>query len=218
MTFRLRPIGGTFNRIQAILSYRATHGPLTAVWESDVPHFLETFEPLEGVTFTTTRMPGDVVDYGIPTDAPADWRKAYAELRPIASIQERVDTFRQTLGHYLAIHVRRTDMTPLARKIGAPHPSDMEYIEWLALRAPSPVWVATDNGETQRKYELLLGSRFRSGCVLDGYETHTETDHTVHGNIVDAVVDFFMCVHASDCMVQGFGTFSGTIAILRGMR
>jgi hypothetical protein len=221
VTFRLRPIGGTFNRIQAILSYRATHGPLTAVWEPDVPHFLDTFEPLEGVTFALTRMPGDVVDYGIPADAPADWRKAYAELRPIASIQERVDTFRRTLGDYLAIHVRRTDMTPLARKIGAPHPSDEDYLEWIRTmwkRAQVPVWVACDNGETQRKYEEWLGPWFRSGCVLGGYETHTESDHTIHGNIVDAVVDFFMCVYATECMVQGFGTFSGTIAIMRGLR
>lgn len=221
VTFRLRPIGGSFNRIQAILSYRATHGPILAVWEPDVPHFLETFEPLKGVEFTLTRDPSDVVDYGIPTNAPEDWRKGYAELRPVAPIAERVSAFRATLGDYLAIHVRRTDMTPLAKKIGACHPTDEEYVAWILQRwerADMPVWVATDNGETQRRYEGWLGPHFRSGCVLGGYEVHTEHDHTIHGNITDAIVDFFMCVGATDWMGQPFGTFSGTIAIMRGLR
>ena len=218
MTFRLRPIGGTMNRVQAILSYRATHGPLEVVWEDDVPHFLETFLPLEGVTFVRGRHPRDVVDYGIPTNAPEDWRKAYTELRPIPSIAERVDAFRNTLGDYIAIHVRRTDMTPLARRIGAPHTSDEEYMAWLSERPDVPVWVATDNGITQRKYEAALRHLFRSGCIMGGYEVHTEHDHTIHGPITDAIVDLFMCVGARECMTQPFGTFSGTIAILRGLR
>ena len=214
--FRLRPIGGTMNRIQAVLSYRSAHGPLLVHWTPDVPHFLETFEPLEGVTFVDDHANGYHQDYGIATAAPTDWRRHYAELRPIAPISERVEAFRATLGSYLAIHVRRTDMTPLAAMMGAPHPDDNEYLEWCASRDGS-VWVACDNGETQRKYEMWLGSRFRSGCVLDGKEVHGLSEHKVYGRIEDAIVDMWMCVGAKSCMTQGFGTFSGTIRILRAL-
>jgi hypothetical protein len=232
MTFRLRPIGGTMNRVQALLSYRAAHGPMLVHWTPDVPHFLETFEPLDGVTFHEDYVHTDHVDYGIADGAPADWRSAYAELRPIASIRERVAAFQATLGDYLAIHVRRTDMTPLAAKIGAPHPSDEEYLAWvmdqsnkhdpstfssILASAQRPVWVACDNGVTQRKYEQWLGSRFRSGCVLDGKEVHGLDEHKVYGSIADAIVDMWMCVGAREAMTQDFGTFSGTIRILRAL-
>jgi hypothetical protein len=206
------------NRIQAILSYRSAQPePLSVHWTPDVPHFLEVFEPLQGVTFEPDPRNGDHQDYGIATNAPEDWRKGYAELRPIPPILERVAAFQSTLGTYIAIHVRRTDMTPLAIRIGCPPPSDEDYLTWCTERH-GPVWVATDNGETQRKYQQHLGDRFRSGCVLGGYEVHTEHDHTIHGNMVDSIVDMWMCVGAAECFTQRFGTFSGTIAILRGLR
>lgn len=222
MTFRLRPVGGMFNRTQAILSYRAAHGPLLVHWTADVPHFLEVFEPLEGVTFHEQYDHTDKFDYGIAEGAPERWRDAYAELRPIASIRERVAAFRATLGTYLAIHVRRTDMTPLAIRIGCPPPSDEEYLAWVYRRREdisvnAPVWVATDNGESQRKFEGWLGTRFRSGCVLDGKEVHAIDEHKVYGRIEDAIVDMWMCRHACEAMTQDFGTFSGTIRILRGL-
>jgi hypothetical protein len=201
------------------LSYKSAHGSLRVHWTPDVPHFLKTFEPLDGVEFVDDHSPGFHQDYGIAAGAPADWRKAYAEMRPVSSIVQRVATFRETLyldGGYLAIHVRRTDMTPLAAMIGAHHETDEEYLRWCAARH-GPVWVACDNGETQRRYQSWLGDRFRSGCVLDGKELHGLNEHKVYGRIEDAIVDMWMCRGAVDWMGQGFGTFSGTIRILRAL-
>lgn len=215
---RLRAIGGTMNRAQAMLSYRSAHGPIDVLWEDDVPHFLETFHPLEGIRFVHGRTQEDVIDYGIAPTAPADWRKAYADLRPLPHVETRVAEIRESLGaEYIAIHVRRTDMTPLAAKIGHPMPTDADYLKWCAQWPDLPVYLATDNGQTQARY-LDADARFRVGARMGGYEIHTEYDHTIHGPIFDAIVDMFVCVEATRWAGQSFGTFSGTIKNIRDVR
>lgn len=217
MTFRLQPVGGMCNRLQAMVSYLATHGSLDVWWDDSVPHFLTVFDPLPGVTFVQG---GGFVDYGIPVEAPTDWRNGYAALRPIAPILERVAAFQGTLGaDYLALHVRRTDMTPLAARVGQALPSDADFWAWTDARPGPLCWLATDNGQTQDRY-LDRDSRIRFAVKLHNPEhVRDHADHPPVGPLSDAVVDLWMCVGAADWMGSGaFGTFSNTIRILRDLK
>ena len=94
------------------------HGPIDVLWASDeyVSHarFSDVFGPLEGVTFFDE---GEytVQDYAPPAEVSPGWERAYAELRPVEAIASAIAVHREALGeNYVAIHVRRTDMVPLA--------------------------------------------------------------------------------------------------------
>jgi hypothetical protein len=218
MSFRLRAVGGLCNRIQAVLAYRGTHGPLEVYWDEAVPHFNTVLEPLPGVTFVDHGASMDATDYGIPDAAPSDWRRGYADLRPKPDILARIFGIRAALvGEYLAIHVRRTDMTPLAAKIGIALPTDAEYVAWMEQWPDLPVFLATDNAETQARF-LAAHPRMTAASALVGREhVRDDADHPVNGTLADAVVDLFVCAGATHWMGQGFGTFSGTIRTLRGL-
>jgi hypothetical protein len=221
VSFRLHPTGGVCNRLRAIFSHLAAHGSIDVEWDGDLPrHFLDLFEPIEGLNFTTGHTGHH--DCGICAAAPAAWHSQYRKLQPVASIYRRILDARAALGgEYIAMHVRRTDMTPLAASIGLSLPTDEEYMAWMAAHPVLPVFLATDNGETQRKYQAH-DPRVRILAPMQGVETVRDmNDHSsmFNGPQEDAVVDLFVCAHASSFMGSGaFGTFSNTIEILRGLR
>lgn len=222
MSFLLHPTGGICNRLRSIFSHLAAHGSIDVEWDSDLPrHFLDMFEPIDGISFVHSNQGHR--DCGIAATAPEDWADRYRLLRPVASIEERIGQARYELGPiYHAIHVRRTDMTPLAASLGHTLPTDEEYWEWLrTVYQACPVWLATDNGETQRKYQAH-DPRVRILAPMQGAETVRDmNDHSsmFNGPQEGAVVDLFVCSHAAYFMGSGaFGTFSRTIEILRALR
>lgn len=214
MTFRLHPTGGVCNRVRAILSYRAAHGAVAVEWDNALPrHFNDLFHSITGVVFVDGYEGKE--DCGICADAPAGWERAYALLQPVPAISQRIAKHRAEMGHeYVAIHVRRTDMIPLVLSQGLTLPTDEDFHAWLRLNPTLPAWVATDNGETQRKF--TGDPRVRVLAPLEGQELHAWDDHTCYSPLEDGVVDLFMCAYATHWMGSGaFGSFSNTIEILR---
>jgi hypothetical protein len=190
------------------------------VWHVDeyVSHasFEDVFEPLERVTFST-RGGWDIEDHGIAQDAPRDWRRAYREFRPVSAIAARIAALKGDLTPYIAVHVRRTDMRPLASRLGVELRGDDVVEAWIRKHAKGrPVYLATDNGETQARYLALGGVHI--GASLTGRETQDEADHHRNGTLADAVVDLFTCAGAMRFLGSGFGSFSATIEILRGLK
>ena len=241
MSFHLHPVGGLCNRLRAMLSYLAAYEDLVVYWDDEVRHFLHMFEPMTGVRFAERPIDG-LVDWGIASGAPEDWRKHYASLRPLPHLRKRIDASIAAMSKtydvgdnsftarsYIAIHVRRTDMTRLVQQTGAsPLPTDDEFAQWIQRWAHElPIWLATDNGETQQRYLTdprfaypSGNSRVRFLAPMPGNEVLDDAEHhAFNGPQEDAVVDLYVCAAATEFMGSGsFGTFSGTIEILRGLR
>jgi hypothetical protein len=223
---RLHAIGGLCNRLRAILSRRfSSVNDLTVVW--DVNEYVsgarwdDVFMPMLGVTFEHhdgwTGSGWDVEDFAPAKDAPDGWERAYAELRPVTNIRQRIAVAMSALGEYSAMHVRRTDHVPNQESLGA-HVEPLEdWILWAEKVAQQNVWVATDNGETQqtlserlRFYGMQASLTWLQGAATQGLE-----DHRRNGTLADAVVDLYVCAAAKYFKGSQGSSFTDTIEILR---
>lgn len=209
---RLHAVGGLCNRLRAILGYRARFGrPLSVVWTPDeyVSHgrFSDVFEALDGVTFCDDG-PWTVEDFSPPASVPADWERGYGDL---VTKEDHIGP----LTSYLAIHVRRTDHVPDTATHGGRIRPLEDYVEWAARWPTLPVYVATDNGQTQAKLCSMLGSRAVVGTRLDGVEIQALHDHRRNGTLRDAVRDLCRCSAATHFLGSLEGSYSQTINIFR---
>jgi hypothetical protein len=203
------------------MSYRAVHGMLDVVWVCDDyvsgGHFLDVFMPIDGVNFGPG--PWDAEDYAPATDAPNGWQRSYRKLQLAHGVNARVfDVTRQLSPGYSAIHIRRTDHVP--NRDGNVE-SDGDFVAWLRRQSSADVYLATDNGETQKRWlfaGIAPGQRVRVGHMLPGCEVQGLTDHHRNGTLADAVVDLHVCAGAHAFMGSEGSSFSDTITILRGLR
>lgn len=219
---RVVPIGGLGNRLRTILSWRAVHGPITAVWcRSDaVCHgrWEDAFEPLEGVTFEDGgdvhaheyKGPHDVMSCGVcPGLEGTDWCKAYLELASARGL-ERVLSEVGYLDEYAAVHARRTDHVEHARTHGH-FTTNEELLAWHCRTGNGPLYLATDCPNTRNWFRARQDRVLTNGAQLEsvsGYEVRP-------GKLADAVIDLFMCARATRFMGSWFSSFSETVEILR---
>lgn len=214
----LHVVGGLANRLRAVLSHRALHGgKLSVVWQPDeyVSHarFLDVFGPLEGVEFVNG--PWDLEDYAPAKGAPEGWERAYSELRPVADVQKKIDAIRDFFrGGYLACHARKTDHIP---NRGGQVENDETFWSWASRWPRLDLYLATDNGETQRRF-LACGRAVRIGCQLGGKELQDIVDHRRNGTLADAVVDLYTCAGATHFLGSRGSSFSDAIVTLRSLR
>jgi hypothetical protein len=211
----LEPTGGLCNRLRAILS-RLEPGLVvywSRNWEICNALWHDVFQPLPGVTFVYTRP--DHVD--LTTYEPAHWNGWHhrmLDVRPWPSIQEQITGWASKLGTYNAMHIRRTDVTWLARDDGSLQ-SDESFRHFVnASKAEgTPVFLATDNGETQSKfYDCVV-----QGCY-GGAEECGRGDHSRHSSLAEAVIDFYTCVGAKSFMGTRASSFSVMVEQLREVR
>ncbi|HEY1696531.1 MAG TPA: hypothetical protein VGG39_30425 [Polyangiaceae bacterium] len=91
MTEPFNAVGGLANRLRAIFS-RYEPGMRvvwTRTWDIAFAHFLEVFEPIDGLTFVDH--PGGRLDDSFAPAAPGDdWHRHYALLRPAPSLRSRI--------------------------------------------------------------------------------------------------------------------------------
>jgi len=221
MTFRLHAVGGLCNRLRALLSYRALYGEIQVMWVPDSPIAMATwadvFEPLPGLEFTPyVQDDWDAEDFAPTPKAPAGWEKAYLELRPKPAIVERVRRLLEGLGpDFSAMHIRRTDHLQNFAGHQGRIASDRDYAVW-ANQLRLPVYLATDNGQTQRRIRDLLAVPLHLATPLSGQVS--QSDSTRHGTLGDAVVDLLVCGRSRHFMGSYSSSFSDTIEILRGLR
>jgi hypothetical protein len=204
------------------------HGDVDVVWQKDDvishAHFLDVFEPLPGVTFVGAERGWDVEAWAPAPDAPATWRASYAELRPkLGPVLTRIQAFLEGMPRpFAACHVRRTDHVPNMATIGITPESVPQFLSWAAsLGQAMPLYVATDNGETQRQFQHtrdLQGWRTYFGTYLDGAATQGITDHRRNGTLADAVVDLWVATHATHFKGTQGSSFTDAIETMRGLR
>jgi hypothetical protein len=215
----LHAIGGLCNRLQAILSYRAVYGSVDVVWRADEyvsnAEFTDVLLPIESVCFLSDRSRWDSEDWNVHPSAPALWQNGYAELKPVTEIEERLIQLRRALlgEAYLAVHARRTDHTPNMTTAGWHLTTDEELFNFVGQWPDLPIYLATDNGDTQARW--LKNPRVRVGHSLPGTELQGLTDHHRNGTLTEAVVDLFICRDAKHFMGTKHSSFSETIDRLR---
>jgi hypothetical protein len=219
MTFRLRPLGGLGNRLQAILSYRAVHGKLDVFWapsdEVSYASWDRVFAPLDDVRFVEDSSV-DVEDWAVCQGAPVGWERAYGELIPAMRVLDKLYA-PQCVADYLAVHIRRTDYVHNKGAHGGHIVPLVAYHNW-ALQWPSlSVYLATDNGETQRGLRALIGHDRVLFQQLDGAEEQGEFDRKRQGTLADAVVDIWRCRGAKAFMGSPGSSFTATIERLRAL-
>jgi len=227
LTPRLLVLGGLCNRLRALLSCRAAYGAIDVVWEpvDMVSHarFDDVFEPLADVHFVDGDRGWDLEAWAPVPGAPEGWERGYKELFPCRPILDRFDALVASLGgvgNYAAIHVRRTDHVPNMATMDREIEPLGEYLEWAPGRA-LPLYVATDNGETQDAILRARGAdglRTKFGKHLPGLALQGLEDHTRNGELSDAVVDLWVCRHAAHFKGTTGSSFTDTINILRAMR
>lgn len=214
----VRAFGGLCNRLRVVLSYRAAFGPIDVVWHPDGEiadgRWSDVFEDLDGVRFL------DSGDYGTATidpypHAPHGWQDGYRDVRLRPNHHARLGHLVSGVGPYSAIHVRRTDHTAMAQGYGT-YTDDADFVQWL-IDSEGPVYVATDNGTTQRAYTSLLGDR---AIVAATIAEHPDQDAGGRRNttLSHAAIDLFACVLATRFKGSGESSFTNTVLMLRERR
>jgi hypothetical protein len=215
--------GGLCNRLRALLSYRAAHGKLEVVWCRDGEicggHFRDVFEFLPGVRFISPR--DGVPAKCAPADVPeAMWIEGYRELRLIPHIRRRYERMRPG-EPYSAIHVRRTDNYEIVdmENNGVQGTTDEEFIEWAAA-ATTPVYIATDNGTTQRKFIEAVQASGKRAMYAELIVEHARQNDGGQRNtsLECAALDLFMCAGSSAFLgTRATSSFTHAVEQLRQM-
>jgi hypothetical protein len=215
---RIRVEGGLGNRLQALLSCRSVFGELEVVWDptDDVSHAVwsDVFESLKGVTDAT----GFVENgswWSVHPDAKPGWEKQYAELMPTTEVMARIFQYKPAR-EYLAVHIRRTDYVGNVAAHNNMFPPLEHYLDWADNWPGLLIYLATDNGETQRK--MMRDPRVLVGATLGGVEEQHYQVRTRQGTAQDAVADMFVCARAKHFLGSPGSSFTETIKRLRDCR
>src|ERR1019366_6226658 len=93
--------------------------------------------------------------------------------------------------------------------------TDVAYLAWLQT-APSPIFLACDNGTTQLQFMRAIREMGKEGVVLDGIREHEHQDDNFQRNttLADAAIDLFICAGASQFKGSGASSFSNTVHAL----
>jgi hypothetical protein len=174
------------------------------------------FAPLQGVTFVDSAYEGSpLVQTCDPhPEPPTSWQDAYRELTLLPPHFDRM----KGLGHlprYSALHIRRTDLGPLSRQDNLYTP-DEEFVAWCHS-VPGPIYLATDNGTTQRHFGALIARMGKRVIVQGLIPEHPAQDEHERRNtdLATAAIDLFACARAARFKGTAASSFTGTIDVLR---
>jgi len=175
-------------------------------------HYLDMFEPIEGVVFND---PGtkrcafvDSRNYLGPwLDSPTARGDMYEGLRPRPEILKKIETL--PLDDFIAFHVRRSDY-----RGGTAAISNDELLERAeeACRGYRGVFLATCDAQTQQLFEYLRTPVRHYGEIdadpaASGPQRHTSMER--------AVLDFYTCVNAASFVGTYGSSYSDLISDLR---
>lgn len=208
--------GGLANRLRAIVSWKATVGPITVAWKPDgqvaFERFTDAFKPLDGVTFIDNAAEATVSTYEPHPNAPKGWERGYLDLEPISVMPVGAV-------EYAAIHMRRTDAIAYQVECGL-HESDGVFLDWCLSQPCRAVFVAADNGTTQRLMVDALERSGRRALTHGPIKERPDQDEPEVRNtgLVRAVWDIQACVGAKFFRGSGASSYTNLIHTLRGLR
>lgn len=208
--------GGLANRLRAIISWRHTVGPLTVAWKPDgqVAHarFSDAFKPLSGVEFIDRVPDGVHSTYEVHPHAMNGWERAYLELQPLSEppVMQRP---------YAAVHMRRTDAVSYQKQCMA-HEADWVFIDWIKGAPMSRIFLATDNGTTQREMIRAISSIGKYPVTYGTIEERENQNESEVRNtpLLRAVWDLWTCASADLFRGSGASSYTNLIRTMRELR
>ena len=263
--------GGLGNKLRVLLSYREVvvvdgDGHLVVVWANgeDCPaRFDQLFEPIPGVTVVdatepnldktlrhigVTQIKNAMATHPIIASSKSDREaKMYLQLQPIAAISSAIAECvarcrdESVGGHYIAVHVRRTDHA----KLFGISTSDDEFFSFVdkvttgEARLSSNVFVAVRmqgfeprTCTAPRRCSLILPSnpcgQTDNAATQEAFAGHVTSQRIItsraisdaptalrHTSVAAAVVDLFVCVAATAFKGTRGSTFTDAIWSLR---
>jgi hypothetical protein len=178
--------------------------------------FLEYFQPVDGISFADSGV-WDEEACAHPEGVEPQWEL----LRPTPEVARIVNGYAAMIGEpYNAVHVRRTDVTPLADQYGGGHTTDEEFTWFIEqYREQASVYLSCDNRETQvrlaRRFETLGRRVWLPPFLITGSEVQAHDDHTRHAGMLLSVTSMWLCASAAAFLGSTYS--SGTEAI-EGLR
>lgn len=178
--------------------------------------FLDYFKPLEGVTFHTSTSLFSNTVYKIHPDYIHD-RNLLKDLKLNDRMEREMADLWDRIGapsEMVAIHVRRTDHTELAKKNQC-FTTDEEFFEFVDRYPDKKIYLATDNSETQEMFVERYGKdRVVYNMPILAIGDDPKIRQT---SIKDAVIDLFACARALHFMGSGYSSFSSIIHNLKNV-
>lgn len=134
----------------------------------------------------------------------------YRAITPTSSLQNAIQKNLTEKTPFIAIHVRRTDHTELAKSKGR-FTTDEKFHSFIQkFPGHCRIYVATDNCNTQTQFRKRYGKR-----VFWFEDIQPSTARRHHSDERAAIVDLFVCTAASHFMGSGYSSFTDTIEVLR---
>lgn len=209
--------GGLCNRLRVIFSYYnyaiSNNETLTIIWNEDndvtKKSFLEFFEPVHNITFLSNNKDKLPIHYhgvycckGYPP--------IYDKLKIKPYIQDIINQRISVIGNYIAIHVRRGDHVQHAKNRNM----FTEFEDFCNFvnkeKKDNNLYIATDTKNTWenffKKYKEIIKFPFPK------QNPQRQKRRT---NLIDSIIDIYMCVNASKFLGSGWSSFSELIEQLR---
>jgi len=223
MSIVIYPRGGLCNKLRFLLSYYANAKKqgikIIVIWEKDKycpGHFLDYFESLDGATFKENKKDNLKIDFTgfdwLQEHSFADRSEYCKYLVLIPEIKNAISEYINVMqNNYIAIHVRRTDMDELLKRDNICYTSDDVFFKFIEDNPEKKVFLATDNSETQKLFLSRYGERIRFYKEIKDSDVLRKTD------VVDAIIDLYICKDASNFKGTTGSSFTGFIQYLRNV-
>ena len=225
---------GLSNKLRTLMGYlwvaEQCQQELNIYWHIDHAcngHFLDIFQPIDGVNFVEFENESEVDFRGYSTfeqilyqhnyldvNIYQEQKRMYTKLHPLPHIQEKVSAFCETnsIPTSIGIHIRRTDHENLARTNQAFSTDDL-FINFIQNNPDSGgVFIATDNRETQNVFVSLYGAR-----VLF-YNHIADSTALRKTSLEEALIDVLICSQCRSFLGSGYSSYTDFIEILRSLR
>ena len=137
MYITIVPTGGLCNKLRVIFTYymfaKAQNKLLYVIWEEDEEcpgYFLDYFEQVDGIIFDKTNSRKLNIDYK-GAQRKAKYFPNYENLKLNQYLKEKITSRIELLNNnYIAVHIRRTDHTELAKGKGI-YTSDETFFKFI---------------------------------------------------------------------------------------
>lgn len=221
----IKPIGGLCNRLSFMFSFirklidqkKLKNTQLIIIWNENesCPGKIESyFRKIRNVKFNYHQnYKPDMISYKIIEDYTDILYLKKIPLFLNDNIYKKIKKIinRKLKNNYISIHIRRTDLQKNLEKHKARKKniiSDKEYIHFINQSNKKYIYLATDNKETQIKFQKIYKNR------LIIYDNIINKDSLRQTNLEHAIIDIFICGCSIKFKGSYYSSFSSFIQLI----
>jgi hypothetical protein len=223
--YTIQPEGGLCNKLRVLLYHYNISVKLNkkfiVIWKNDRycnGLFLDYFQNLDNTIFIKNNDDNYNIEY---KGCSADIKLCnYNLLNLKIEIIEKINFIKNKYNKYISLHIRRTDHIELAKKKNL-YVDDDIFIDFINQNLDYDIYIATDNRETQDKFYNLYKNRIKYIKFIDNIEeinkrpNKDNSDKTRHTDLLDSIIDLYICVNSDKFMGTKYSSFSDTINQMR---